>query len=87
MTNKEAIDSAAVRLNLNNIENSLYDSKQMFMEASGMSTTDYLMHMTDDISNEVHEKFENMVQRRCSHERSEERRVGKECRSRWSPYH
>lgn len=34
MTNKEAIDSAAVRLNLNNIENSLYDSKQMFMEAS-----------------------------------------------------
>src|SRR2546425_12465408 len=22
-----------------------------------------------------------------SHERSEERRVGKECRSRWSPYH
>lgn len=68
MTNKEAIDSAAVRLNLNNIENSLYDSKQMFMEASGMSTTDYLMHMTDDISDEVHEKFENMVQRRCSHE-------------------
>src|SRR2546430_5782217 len=23
----------------------------------------------------------------CPHERSEERRVGKECRSRWSPYH
>jgi len=22
-----------------------------------------------------------------SHDRSEERRVGKECRSRWSPYH
>ena len=22
-----------------------------------------------------------------THERSEERRVGKECRSRWSPYH
>ena len=22
-----------------------------------------------------------------AHERSEERRVGKECRSRWSPYH
>ena len=25
--------------------------------------------------------------RRCGHMRSEERRVGKECRSRWSPYH
>ena len=24
---------------------------------------------------------------RVSHGRSEERRVGKECRSRWSPYH
>ena len=23
----------------------------------------------------------------CGDERSEERRVGKECRSRWSPYH
>src|ERR1039457_5088084 len=27
------------------------------------------------------------VQRPHSHSRSEERRVGKECRSRWSPYH
>ena len=25
--------------------------------------------------------------RQCAAERSEERRVGKECRSRWSPYH
>src|SRR2546421_5180066 len=24
---------------------------------------------------------------RAAHDRSEERRVGKECRSRWSPYH
>ena len=24
---------------------------------------------------------------KCSDSRSEERRVGKECRSRWSPYH
>ena len=27
------------------------------------------------------------VLRRCYDDRSEERRVGKECRSRWSPYH
>src|SRR5438132_14404214 len=25
--------------------------------------------------------------KRAGHERSEERRVGKECRSRWAPYH
>ena len=31
---------------------------------------------------------ENHVQELCANfDRSEERRVGKECRSRWSPYH
>ena len=30
------------------------------------------------------EEFDMFVKHRC---RSEERRVGKECRSRWSPYH
>src|SRR2546421_10367610 len=29
----------------------------------------------------------NVLQNNCSGKRSEERRVGKECRSRWSPYH
>ena len=27
------------------------------------------------------------LRERTGHDRSEERRVGKECRSRWSPYH
>ena len=36
------------------------------------SCDDFLDRMPDDKKNEV---------------RSEERRVGKECRSRWSPYH
>ena len=27
------------------------------------------------------------VSKTLNHDRSEERRVGKECRSRWSPYH
>ena len=36
--------------------------------------------------------FENLVlgiyhDKECGRSRSEERRVGKECRSRWSPYH
>ena len=30
---------------------------------------------------------EQVQERRTRAERSEERRVGKECRSRWSPYH
>ena len=43
---------------------------------------------------ELADKFENMgaqmvkeVASKTSDVRSEERRVGKECRSRWSPYH
>ena len=32
----------------------------------------------------MREAFEQLIERQT---RSEERRVGKECRSRWSPYH
>ena len=35
----------------------------------------------------IGETAEEAVQREVFEERSEERRVGKECRSRWSPYH
>ena len=37
-------------------------------------------HSLDDLANQY-------LQVRLTSERSEERRVGKECRSRWSPYH
>src|ERR1043166_8179361 len=33
------------------------------------------------------EAWTNLYDRLQAHTRSEERRVGKECRSRWSPYH
>ena len=32
-------------------------------------------------------EIENFEIKLNTHQRSEERRVGKECRSRWSPYH
>ena len=31
--------------------------------------------------------FQELARQEQGHQRSEERRVGKECRSRWSPYH
>ena len=31
--------------------------------------------------------YDEFTKRHSSHHGSEERRVGKECRSRWSPYH
>ena len=35
----------------------------------------------------IHEKMDELGIRSMGAYRSEERRVGKECRSRWSPYH
>ena len=35
----------------------------------------------------VHSTFNNVIITITNEVRSEERRVGKECRSRWSPYH
>ena len=40
-----------------------------------------------DIANKLSEENEIVVLHPHPSRRSEERRVGKECRSRWSPYH
>src|SRR3712207_9326419 len=39
------------------------------------------------ITNEADEYIRGKIVGKLSYNRSEERRVGKECRSRWSPYH
>ena len=41
--------------------------------------------MAEGVENE--KQLEFLRQKHCDDDRSEERRVGKECRSRWSPYH
>ena len=41
----------------------------------------------DDIELKVLNNADNNNGKTTEAERSEERRVGKECRSRWSPYH
>ena len=42
-----------------------------------------IQYKKEDISN----YFSGIISINQVHNRSEERRVGKECRSRWSPYH
>ena len=51
-----------------------------------------LVHDANTAEDIVHDSFMTIWENRetvqfTSIERSEERRVGKECRSRWSPYH
>ena len=41
----------------------------------------------DPLGSELHVNYTDYKNSRKDWERSEERRVGKECRSRWSPYH
>ena len=48
---------------------------------------DDLMHLTIDIDRNVSYDAPTPTQTSNDLARSEERRVGKECRSRWSPYH
>ena len=43
--------------------------------------------VTHDISRYSKAKIFAQIGKKTKHRRSEERRVGKECRSRWSPYH
>jgi len=44
-------------------------------------------HLTDMLGNSVIKQADFESEKQVILERSEERRVGKECRSRWSPYH
>ena len=39
------------------------------------------------INTDGEKEIENLINNFLIEKRSEERRVGKECRSRWSPYH
>src|SRR5574340_961219 len=46
----------------------------------------YIENLTDAVEAKAQE-YIDQIDRMCGAVRSEERRVGKECRSRWSPYH
>ena len=55
----------------------------------GSGTVGFVALMQDRkyIGIELNEEYVSLARKRISRSRSEERRVGKECRSRWSPYH
>src|SRR3712207_9252295 len=62
-------------------DNPLKDlAEQKMMEIN--EAYEYLMKNTSDSYSQRQNSYNNQ-----SNNRSEERRVGKECRSRWSPYH
>ena len=72
----------------------------MDVNFTGIKNISYKFYKTNDgrkerwlsvqLNNNDLVDFENAIKKskyKCGEYRSEERRVGKECRSRWSPYH
>ena len=57
------------------------------VSADGSRTKDVTVVQEDSQVYEIIQKIEDTDGFKELKERSEERRVGKECRSRWSPYH
>ena len=55
-------------------------------EASGAISTVGIVYEKERVPVGIPVK-KNIINRAALNARSEERRVGKECRSRWSPYH
>ena len=85
MTKFEIADLFGVfSCNVRKAIHSIYKNKEL----NELDTMKYLKQ-PDGISYDVYniEVIIAVAFRICSKERSEERRVGKECRSRWSPYH
>ena len=59
------------------------------LERGFLESLDFLRKASDIDKNKAKEILKKIKQNpnHIIHVRSEERRVGKECRSRWSPYH
>src|SRR3989441_10200862 len=63
--------------------NNVFRKFSAFHDETGRLNVDGMNIISNDGSN----KLNRSRKARVSYKRSEERRVGKECRSRWSPYH
>ena len=71
---------------IRSVQNTQKITKAMQMvSTSKMRKTQERMRLARPYADKVHLVMDHLAQTQA--ERSEERRVGKECRSRWSPYH
>ena len=60
--------------------------KLVMLDGSQIKYKEYRRHQSD-VFNAAIKMLGELIQQVGDRSRSEERRVGKECRSRWSPYH
>ena len=66
-------------------------NKELLAKAKNAKTPEELIALAKENGTEMTEEsaeaYYNLLHPQNGEVRSEERRVGKECRSRWSPYH
>src|SRR5579872_7631901 len=89
----EAVDGETMRIRppVRNGCSSLFGQlnagkKSIVLDLKSPEALEVVLHLVKSVDILV-ENFRPGVMRRLKLDRSEERRVGKECRSRWSPYH
>ena len=68
-------------------DNSDYDASQCLLKSESMSSEELFSQEPNEKNRMEWPNLAVMSERYQLSDRSEERRVGKECRSRWSPYH
>ena len=61
--------------------------QRVYKQTRSKRATAKILGMSRNTVRSLLEEKETSVYKRPVYNRSEERRVGKECRSRWSPYH
>jgi release factor glutamine methyltransferase len=67
-TLSEIVRDGAERLTECGIENAAYDSFALMSELNGMDRTYYLVHGNETVTDEICEKFNIYIERRCGHE-------------------
>ena len=83
---QETIDYIKISLRrmFYSVEEAQYLARLILERICGLTPAQQIMCKDKQISETEKEAIREVVERLT---RSEERRVGKECRSRWSPYH
>ena len=66
------------------MEGLIFQSSEFGTDEIYANMEEYIMQITRDNYSQYAQMVQQMFGKKA---RSEERRVGKECRSRWSPYH
>src|SRR5256885_12220569 len=79
------VQTCALPISLRSTRKAFMDA--MHREGIGTGVSYEAIHLTTLFRNKGFREGTFPVSERIARERSEERRVGKECRSRWSPYH